>query len=179
MKTNNLSILMLAALCVLGVTTACQTNTQPKSSVVNSPAAQTVTDTVQPEAPKTATDKPAAASLASPTDAYKTAYAARQKKDVNGLKKVLSKKMLGFFTEMAADEHKSLDDGLKELAEQPQAATAETRNEKITGDRAQLEYLDERGKWKQMDFVKEGGAWKLTLPNAQPTIIQDTTKNHK
>ena len=27
-----------------------------------------------------------------------------------------------------------------------------------------LEYLDEKGEWKRMDFVKEGNDWKMDLP---------------
>jgi hypothetical protein len=93
----------------------------------------------------------------------------RKNKDVNGLKKVLSKDVLGFMTEMAESEGKSLDDGLKELTEKPQAPTAESRNEKITGDRATIEYLTESREWRTMDFEKEGGSWKMTIPPPPPT----------
>lgn len=50
-----------------------------------------------------------------------------------------------------------------ELCEKPQAATAEARNEKINGDKATIEYLDEKGGWSPMEFVKENGQWKLTI----------------
>ena len=174
MKTTNNLTLITAVLCSLGALTACQTKTEPISGVANPPVAQPA-NTAKPSGEiKAERANPAVPSLASPTAAYQTAYAARQTKDVNGLKKTLSKKMLGFFTDMGKDEHKTLDDELKELAAQPQAATAAVRNEKITGDKATLEYTDEKGQWKTMDFVKEGSDWKMTLPNAQPTIIQDT-----
>lgn len=67
---------------------------------------------------------------------------------------------------MAGLEKKSLDEMFQELAEKPQAAIPEVRNEKINGDRAIIEYRDEKGEWKEMDFVKEDGGWKLTLPKA-------------
>jgi len=105
-------------------------------------------------------------SLATPTDAYRTAHAFRAKKDVQGMKRVLSKAILEFFTEIGKMEKKSLDDMLLELCEKPQTPTAEARNEKITGDRATIEYKEENGEWKEMDFIKEGGEWKLTLPKA-------------
>jgi hypothetical protein len=73
---------------------------------------------------------------------------------------------LEFLKEMLGAEKKTLDDHLKELSEKPQAATPETRNEKITGNRATLEYLDEKGKWSVMDFSKEGNEWKIDLPKA-------------
>ncbi|HEY9504230.1 MAG TPA: hypothetical protein VIR01_21500 [Pyrinomonadaceae bacterium] len=107
---------------------------------------------------------PAAGSLATPTDAYKFAYAARQNKDLAGLKRVLSKDALEFLTEIGKEEKKTLDDQLKTLTERPQAAKPETRNEKITGNQATLEYLDEKGKWQTMDFVKDGNDWRIGLP---------------
>lgn len=103
-------------------------------------------------------------SLATPSDAYRTAYAIREKKDVAGMKKIMSKEVIEFLTMMAEGEKKTLDDQIAEMFKRPQAKTAETRNEKITGDRATIEYLDETGNWDVMDFVKEGEEWKLTLP---------------
>jgi len=80
------------------------------------------------------------------------------------LKRVFAKDALEFLTEVAQAENKTLEDQLKELADKPQAATAETRNEKITGNRASVEYLDEKGKWSSMEFSKEGNDWKIDLP---------------
>lgn len=104
-------------------------------------------------------------SLATPSDAYRTAYAIREKKDVDGMKKIMSKEVIEFLTMMADREKKTLDDQIAEMFNKPQAKTAETRNEKITGDRATIEYLDETGSWDVMDLVKEGAEWKLTLPD--------------
>jgi len=174
MKTINFLIITVATLFVFG-TLGCQTQTESKSAAVNQPANKTTINTGQPEAkPAVNNNKPetiesgkesAAGSLESPTAAYKTAYAARKIKDVKELKRVLSNDMLQFFALLGEDEKMSVDDALKQLAERPQAATNETRNEKISGDRATLEYPDEQGKWKTMDFVKEGGEWKLTMPD--------------
>ncbi|MBK8303825.1 MAG: hypothetical protein IPK98_10655 [Chloracidobacterium sp.] len=78
----------------------------------------------------------------------------------------MSKDVLEFLTMVGdADEKKkmSLDDQLKELCDKPQAATAEARNEKIDGDYATIEYLDEKGGWKPMEFIKEDGMWKLAF----------------
>ncbi len=59
---------------------------------------------------------------------------------------------------------------------QNQAATAEVRNEKITGETATLEYLDETGKWKVMDFIKEGSDWKMTIPDAKTSTNTKPTE---
>jgi hypothetical protein len=82
------------------------------------------------------------------------------------LKRVFAKDALAFLKDMGGIEKKTLDDMLKELMEKPQAATPDTRNEKINGNRATLEYLDEEGKWSTMDFSKEGNDWKIDIPKA-------------
>ncbi len=111
-------------------------------------------------------------SLATPSDAYRTAYAIREKKDVAGMKKMMSKEVIEFLTMMAEGEKKTLDDQIAEMFKRPQAKTAETRNEKINGNRATIEYLDETGNWDVMDFVKEGAEWKLTLPEKDSLEVE-------
>lgn len=174
MKVNlNRSAFILAAILVLASAVGCQRATESRNSSANTSAANTATqpsaaNTNQP-APAKAEESPAASSgsLATPTETYKTGYAARKNKDIPGLKRVFSKEALDFLTEMAKEEKKTLDDQLRDLTERPQAATAETRNEKIDGDNATLEYLNEKGGWSTMDFVKEDGGWKIGLPKAR------------
>ncbi len=111
------------------------------------------------------TTSPAAAP-ATPADAYKAAYQARKSKDVAALKRLFAKDILDFFTmlgNLEEKDKKTLDQMLLELCEKPQAPTAEVRNEKITGDKATAQYLDEKGGWTTMDFVKEDGQWKLSI----------------
>jgi predicted lipid-binding transport protein (Tim44 family) len=186
MKKTNRSKLVAAALFVVGWATACGVSTKPESTSVNQPAAQTAANSSSPATNANAADanathagaagdKASAGSLATPTEAYKTAYAARQKKDAAGLKRTLSKDILDFFETMAEAENKKLEDELQQLADKPQGTTDETRNEKIDGDTATLEYVDEKGKWKTMDFVKEGGDWKLTIPKPKPGEVEVTT----
>lgn len=149
---------------------ACQ-KTEPATSNANTAPANTspTPNSATPVAPSSTPNANAnisavSVSMATPTDAYKTGYEARKNKDIATLKRVMAKDALGFLTDIAQIENKTLDDQLKALADKPQAPTAETRNEKINGDRASLEYLDENGKWKTMDFSKEGTDWKIDLP---------------
>ena len=168
-KARGLSKLLIV-LAIVSWSIACQ-KAEPASSNANSAPANVSTST-NSAAPSTPSSTPnvnanvstVSGSLATPTDAYKTGYAARKNKDIAMLKRVLAKDALAFLTEIAQVDKKTLDDQLKELADKPQAATAETRNEKIKGDRASLEYLAEDGKWKTMDFSKEGNDWKIDLP---------------
>lgn len=189
-KTTILGTLILMALLATGGLTACSNNASSKTKPTNQPANKTVTNTERTES-KTPVDtnqsgniKPndpniSAISANSPTEVYKVAYAARQKKDVETLKKVLSKDMLEFFSFMGEAENKTVDDELRQLAEKPQAPTDETRNEKINGDTATLEYPDENGKWQTMDFVKENGNWKLTVPNVKSPNKMNTNGKNK
>lgn len=160
----------MVAVVAFGVT-ACRSDAgngngnSSASNATSNTAARNTSNANQPEAAKTESSPAAATgSLATPTETYKTAYAARQNKDVAGLKRVLSKEALEFLTEMGKSEKKTLDQQLKELADRPQADRAETRNEEIQGETASLEYLNERGDWSHMDFVKEGNDWKIGLP---------------
>ena len=152
---------------------ACQTTTNSGGGDANRSAANTATpasaNAGQPEAAKKedATASSSGSSLATPTETYKAGYTARQNKDIEGLKRVLSKAALQFLTDIGKEQQKTLDDQLKALADRPQAPTAESRNEKINGDRATIEYLSEKGNWATMDFVKEGNDWKIDLPQAQ------------
>ena len=164
-KMKNIKYLSIiaAALC-LGLL-GCQKNDNTNSAANN--ANKTATNAnanAKPETTETKTESGPTGSLATPTDAYKTAYELRKKKDIEGLKKVMSKDILDFLTMMGEDDKKSLDDMLREMCDKPQAPTNESRNEKITGNTATLEYPDDKGNWKTMDLVKVGNDWKVGPP---------------
>ena len=176
-----LNFILIAALFVLAAMAAgCQkaTSTPPANS--SSTAASNTAP--KAEEPKPADAKPVArvsetetpGSLATPTEAYKTAYTLRKNKDIEGLKKVMSDDIKEFLTMMGEAEKKTLDDVLRDMVEKPQADKAESRNETIKGDRATLEYLDETGKWKTMDFEKVNGKWLLGLPKADKGDLRET-----
>lgn len=189
MKITNSLIIITAIFLSFGA--ACQSNSAGTNSVsvnqpaANSPANTNKTEANKAEANKTETSKTETSktdtlssssnnSLATPSDAYRAAYNARQNKDMEALKKVMSKDALEFFAMMG--DGKSPEDGLKQLIGRPQAATAETRNEKINGNKATLEYLNEKGGWGPMDFVKEGADWKLTIPKPDGKSPEDKNK---
>ena len=174
-RTTNLTALFLAS--VLFGAASCQnaenTNTAANKAVTNANVAANTANASTPAAASTSTTDEAG----TPTAAYKAAYAARKNKDVPALKKLMSKDILEFFTEISAlgEKPQTVDQLLMELCEKPQAATAEARNEKITGDKATIEYLDENGQWQPMEFVKENGAWKLTVEKPEKGDVQIET----
>jgi hypothetical protein len=176
------TFILIAVLFIIAALAAgCQkaTSTPPANGGSNTTASNTTPKT---DEPKPVDAKPVApvseteitGSLANPTEAYKTAYELRKKKDIEGLKKVMSKDIKEFLTMMGEAEKKTLDDVLRDMVEKPQAEKAEARNEKIKGDRATVEYLAETGKWKTMDFEKVDGKWLLTLPKADKEDLGET-----
>ncbi|MFL6468303.1 MAG: hypothetical protein ACJ72Z_10140 [Pyrinomonadaceae bacterium] len=164
-------ILTAVFLMAAAIGLACQ---KASSSSVQSSGSGDQSSTNVPVRAKETRPEPAVApaesvvsSLTTPSEAYKTAYDLRKKKDVSGLKQVMTKDILEFMTMMGESEKKSLDDVLKEICEKPQADRAESRNEKIKGNIAQVEYLTETGSWKTMDFEKVEGKWFLSLPSSE------------
>ncbi|PYS22729.1 MAG: hypothetical protein DMF72_12355 [Acidobacteria bacterium] len=103
----------------------------------------------------------------SPAATFKTFYEAQKKKDVEGMKKTLSKSSLAMMEKAAKDQKKTVDQALTEGFESPGAKTdkvPETRNEKIDGDNATLEVQNEETKkWDKVYFVKEDKDWKIAL----------------
>lgn len=164
------NIVVLAAAAVLSMSAAsCQKADNSNAASNSNKIANTAVANPSPASNAStpaAVDTLASSSTGTPTDAYKAAYAARKNKDVPGLKKLMSKEIIEFLTEIggAGEKKQTLDELLMELCEKQQAPTAEARNEKIDGNYATIEYLDEKGDWSTMDFVKEGGGWKLTIP---------------
>ncbi len=152
-----------SAAMMFGCGSPANTNTAIVNTNVNTAPMNTNVTAASPAVP--AAESTVEFSLATPSDAYRTAYAIREKKDVAGMKKVLSKDVIEFLEMMAEVEKKTLNDQIAEMFLRPQAKTAETRNEKIKGNRATIEYLDEEGNWDIMDFVKDGQDWKLALPD--------------
>jgi hypothetical protein len=172
-------LFLFLAVTIFGATLACQK--PPANNTNDNKPATNINPTANAATPPPVVLSPPASD--SPTSAYKAAYTARKNKDIEALKKLMSKDVLEFLTMVGdADEKKkmSLDDQLKELCEKPQAATAEARNEKIDGDYATIEYLDEKGGWKPMEFIKEDGMWKLAFgppKKASPDKAKDDKDN--
>ena len=165
-------ILIAVLFVVAALAAGCQkaTSTPPESGT-NTTVSNTAPKTEEPKAAETDPAAPVsetetAGSLATPTEAYKTAHKLRKNKDIEGLKKVMSDDIKEFLTMMGEAEKKTLDAVLREMVEKPQADKAESRKEKIKGDRATVEYLSETGTWKTMDFEKVNGKWLLGLPKA-------------
>ena len=96
----------------------------------------------------------------SPTDILKTFAEATKKKDIETIKKTLSKSMMKVVEETAKRQSISVDEMLMKV----EAPRGELKNEKIEGDAATVEVKNETtGEYDVMPFVKEDGSWKIAL----------------
>ncbi|HEX8492738.1 MAG TPA: hypothetical protein VF658_07860 [Pyrinomonadaceae bacterium] len=98
----------------------------------------------------------------SPTASYKAAYDAMKNKDTAAFKKLMTKKDLQDIEETAKKAGKSSDDMLKDVINAiPLPKSNESKDEKISGDKATLQVKNEKDEWETINFVKEDGEWKL------------------
>lgn len=119
---------------------------------------------------KTAENKPAetapaktetAAHSLNPTETVKSFISAYQKKDVDEMKKYLSKGSLDMFQKTAELQGKT-EKELMTSDDMPFKDMPEMRNEKIEGDTATVE-VNVEGEWEKTPLVKENGSWKLAF----------------
>jgi len=111
----------------------------------------------------------------SPTKTFGNFFEAQKKKDVEGMKKTLSKGSLAMMEKAAKEQNKTVDKAIMEGFEASKTdKQPETRNEKIDGDNATLEVQnDETKKWDKVYFVKEDSEWKIALDKT----IEELFKN--
>ena len=102
----------------------------------------------------------------SPTGAYKRLYAAVKAKDIEGIKKQITKKSIDF-GKMAAERNKTPMEKMYEngFTATTFAGTLPTmRDERINGDMGALEVWNSKdSRWEDLPFIKEDGAWKLAV----------------
>ena len=150
--TLGIVVLGLAAIATSGCKFS--TGNNNNSSGNNNNASATPT----PSAPKNA-------GTATPTETFKTFFNGLINKDVAAVKSVLPKKTLDEMGEEAKKKNKPLDDFIRDevmpdMSHDLPASLPETRNEKIEGDRASIEFMH-KGDWKTGHFTKEGDSWKI------------------
>jgi hypothetical protein len=102
--------------------------------------------------------------IMSPTETIKALNEASKTKDVETIKKLVSKNTLALLEKAAQAQNITVDELLKKDNGAPFQELPETRNEKITGDTATLEIKNTAtNDWETLPFVKEDGAWKVAF----------------
>jgi hypothetical protein len=116
----------------------------------------------------------------SPTQTLKDFIEASKKKDVEAMKKMLSKGSLELIQKTADMQKTSVDEILKKNDESSLKQTPETREEKIEGDKATVETKNPvTGEFDKIPFIKEEGVWKIALDTLMNEMIQKMTEEMK
>ena len=175
-RSTTLFLLFVVAVAAAGcnktdVSKADQTANANTASTANTvlSANANISNTVPANASSPAADL-TGYSLASPSEAYRTAFEARKKCDIPVLKRVMSEEMTAAMVQRGENDpsgKKTLDEMLKDLCQMPQAPNGGIKDEKIVEDQGTVKYQDEHGQWRLMDFVRENGEWKLTMPRGK------------
>lgn len=99
-----------------------------------------------------------------PTEAFTTFYNAIKKADVASAKTVMTKKNLALVETEAKTKGIARDDAIKveleRLAPRLPDTMPETRDEKIEGDKATLEFKQNE-RWEKVNLTKEDDGWKV------------------
>lgn len=102
----------------------------------------------------------------SPTEAYKTFYAAVKSKNTDSIKAEMSQKTIAF-AEGAAQRQgikieKMLENGL--TATTFAETLPEIRDERVSGEFGSVEVWNQKDKiWEDLPFIKEDGVWKFAM----------------
>jgi len=115
-------------------------------------------------------------STPAPSATFKAFFEAQQKKDVAGMKQMLSKTSIAMMEGSAKQQGVTLDKMIQSQLDNPSARidkVPEMRNEKINGDSATVELRNEdANRWDTMYFVKEDGAWKIALDRTMEEMLR-------
>jgi hypothetical protein len=157
MKLSKLTLTAICAFSALafsacgGASTETTKTSQPSNSTATT---QTKTET-----------KKAMVKQSTPSEAGESFFSAVKSKDVAAFKQLMSKDSMEILNAAAEEKKMSLDDLLSKqfFPNTPMPDKCEQRGEKITGEKATTEMKDAQGEWSPMTFVKESGAWKVSL----------------
>ncbi|MDT5059730.1 MAG: hypothetical protein QOH63_189 [Acidobacteriota bacterium] len=113
----------------------------------------------------------------SPTETLRAYYDAAKKKDVETVKKFLSRGTMQVMEDIAKGQGKTVDEMFKEGANRDaQMPTPEFSNEKITGDTASVDIKVPEQPLVTMQMVKEDGEWKLAIDKMMKGGIKPESK---
>jgi hypothetical protein len=101
-----------------------------------------------------------------PTEAYKDLFAAVKSKNVDNVKKQMSKKTIDFAQSVAARQNSPLEkvfeNGFTATTFSP--TLPEIRDERVKDNMGAVEvYNSKDSRWEDIPFIKEDGVWKLAV----------------
>lgn len=98
----------------------------------------------------------------SPTETVRSYTAATNSRDVEGVKKLLTKNSLNMLADGARQSDMTVEEFIKSGKAAPPLEVSQYRNEKIEGDTASVE-ANYGGEWQKIVLVKEDGKWKIAF----------------
>lgn len=114
---------------------------------------------------------------ASPTETLKNFIEASKKRDVEAIKKALSKNSLIMAERVAQSQNTTVNDLFSRENPALPNEVPEIRNEKIEGETASVEVKDPNGGYETIPFVKEEGVWKIAFDKYQQALIDKTRQD--
>ena len=157
MKLSKLTLTAMCAFALAGAACGGAASTETtKTNAVNSSSAPAKTETAT---------KTAAVKQSTPSEAGESFYNAVKAKDKAAFKSLMSKDSMEILNAAAQEKKMTVDELLDKefFVNAAMPAQFGQRGEKITGDKATTEMKDDKGEWSPMTFVKEAGAWKVSL----------------
>lgn len=116
----------------------------------------------------------------SPTETMKALNDAAKKKDVETIKKLVSKGTIEQLEQSAKENNTTVDELLKKDEGASFQELPETRNEKINGDEATIEIKNTAtNEWVSMPFVRENGVWKIAYDKFVEDVMKKMTEEMK
>lgn len=108
-----------------------------------------------------------------PTDTLKVFIEATKNKDVEAVKKTLSKGTMAIIEDSAKKQNTTVDELLRKDNGMPIKELPEIRNEKIEGEKASVEVKNVvTNEFDRVPFVKENGDWKIALDVFMQELMQ-------
>jgi PBP1b-binding outer membrane lipoprotein LpoB len=114
--------------------------------------------------------------IASPTDTLKSFIQSSKQKDVEAIKKVMSKNSLTIAERSAQLQNTTVDELFKRDNPALPTEIPEIRNEKIEGETATVEVKDQTSGYETIPFVKEDGVWKIAFDKYQQAMMEKMRK---
>jgi len=117
--------------------------------------------------------------IISPTETLKTFIESSKKKDVESVKKTLSKGSLELIEKTAKAQSVTVDELLKRENSQILDDAPEISNEKIENDTATVDVKIKNSSSDAIPFVKEEGVWKIAFDKYQATMMEKMRQDMK
>jgi Domain of unknown function (DUF4878) len=115
---------------------------------------------------------------ATPLDTLRAYTQAIKKKDTTEMKLLLSKDSIKMHEQEAKAQNTTLDEVVKrEPLFTENQSSVEFRNEKVEGDKANIEMKNSFGMWETVFFVKEDGDWKIDKQGFANQILQQSQQS--